>query len=68
MTHPLETYLERSGESFAEFAASVGTTRQTIFRIVKRQNKPSPDLAIKIIAATNDTLSLADFFAGAKSA
>lgn len=65
MKHPLDTYLTEQNESHAAFSKRVGTTRQTIYRIVTRQNKPSPKLALKIVAATDDAVSMTSLYEAA---
>lgn len=65
MKHPLEIYLAEHNESHKAFSKRVGTSRQTIYRIVKGKNKPSPKLALKIVEATQEAVSMTSLFEAA---
>lgn len=60
MTHPLTQYRQDHGLSIEDMAKLVGTTRQSIHRIETGGQTPSFDMAEKIIAATNNALSVDD--------
>lgn len=49
----LKEYLFRKDISQVEFAEKLGVTRETVSRIVKQRNNPSPKLAKKIEELTN---------------
>lgn len=45
------------GQSLAQLARNVGVSRQAIHDIAKGRRKPSADLAVKLVAALNISLS-----------
>jgi DNA-binding XRE family transcriptional regulator len=62
-THPLALYRARHNLSLAKLAEAVGTTRQSLFRIEKGDQKPTFEMMAKIAAATNDEVSANDLVA-----
>lgn len=63
MVHPLKTYLSSLDESVLDFGARVGASRQTLYRIINRQQTPKPALARRIVEATGGAVTLNDLFA-----
>ena len=61
MEHPLTRYRKKHAVSKAEVARLAGTTRQTIHRIETGAQVPSLSLVGRIITATGDRVSAADF-------
>lgn len=50
--HPLKRYLEEVCEPVQAFAARVGTSRQTLYRVFNGAHAPKPALARRIVEAT----------------
>lgn len=55
--HPLRQYLESIEEPITDFAARVGASRQTLYRIISRAQAPKPALARRIVEATGGAVS-----------
>ena len=55
--HPLRQYLMSMDEPITDFAARVGASRQTLYRIISRAQAPKPALARLIIEATGGEVS-----------
>ena len=55
--HPLRQYLMSVDEPITDFAARVGASRQTLYRIISRAQAPKPALARLIIEATGGEVS-----------
>ncbi|MEX0645503.1 MAG: helix-turn-helix transcriptional regulator [Parvularculaceae bacterium] len=62
MTHPLKDYIVATADTVAGFARRVGTSRQTISRIIAGLQSPKPDLARRIAEATGGAVPLEAFF------
>lgn len=62
--HPLKQYLTDLQESVTDFSVRVGTSRQTLYRIINGRQTPKPALARRIVEATGGAVSLNDLFAG----
>lgn len=56
--HPLKQYLQDVEETVSEFAARVGASRQTLYRICTGDQQPKPLLAQRIVEATGGAVSL----------
>lgn len=56
--HSLKQYLKSVEEPITEFAARVGASRQTLYRIISRAQAPKPALARRIVEATGGAVSL----------
>lgn len=65
--HPLTLYRTRHNLSLAKLAEAVGTTRQSLFRIEKGDQKPTFEMMAKIAAATNDEVTATDLVAAVPS-
>lgn len=63
--HPLKQYLREVEERFQDFAARVGVSRQTLYRIVSGVQAPRPILARRIVEATGGAVTLAMLYAEA---
>ncbi|MEM9014257.1 MAG: helix-turn-helix transcriptional regulator [Pseudomonadota bacterium] len=55
--HPLKKYLSEVSEPVASFAARVGASRQTLYRIFSGAHTPRPSLARRIVEATGGAVS-----------
>jgi len=55
--HPLRQYLMSVDEPITDFAARVGASRQTLYRIISRAQAPKPALARMIIEATGGAVT-----------
>ena len=64
MMHPLKQYLREVEEGFQDFAARVGVSRQTLYRIVSRVQAPRPMLARRIVEATGGAVTLDMLYSG----
>ena len=62
--HPLKQYLKDMQESVSDFAARVGASRQTLYRIINGRQSPKPALARRIVEATGGAVSLDALFSG----
>lgn len=60
--HPVKRYLESVEEPVADFAARVGTSRQTMYRLISRTQTPRPALARRIVEASGGAVSLGDLY------
>ncbi len=56
--HPLKQYLHDVDENIQDFAARVGASRQTLYRIINGVQTPRPALARRIVEATGRAVSL----------
>ncbi|MAW82071.1 MAG: hypothetical protein CMI63_17680 [Parvularcula sp.] len=63
--HPLKQYLRDVEEGFQDFAARVGVSRQTLYRIVSGAQAPKPMLARRIVEATGGAVTLDMLYGGA---
>ena len=63
--HPLKQYLRDVEEGFQDFAARVGVSRQTLYRIVSGAQAPKPMLARRIVEATGGAGTLDLRYGGA---
>lgn len=68
MTHPLTRYRHDADLSMAALAAKAGTTRQTIHRIESGEQRPSWELAARLIAVSEGRLSADDFLPASSAA
>ena len=55
--HPLRQYLSDVGESHQDFALRVGTSRQTLYRLINGDQTPRPALASRIVEATGGAVT-----------
>lgn len=55
--HPLKKYLDEVSEPVSMFAARVGTSRQTLYRIFSGSHMPRPPLARRIVEATGGAVT-----------
>ncbi len=62
--HPLRRYLRNVDEGFQDFAARVGVSRQTLYRIVSGVQAPKPMLARRIVEATGGAVTLDMLYSG----
>ena len=62
MKHPLQKYLDENNEAVAAFAERTGTSRQTIYRIIKGEARPSADMIKGIMNASGGTLTFDDLY------
>ena len=60
--HPLKRYLLEVEEPIQQFADRVRTSRQTLYRIFQGLQTPKPDLAKRIVAATDGDVTLNDIY------
>ncbi|WP_375202279.1 helix-turn-helix domain-containing protein [Hyphococcus sp.] len=65
--HPLKQYLREVEEGFQDFAARVGVSRQTLYRIVSGVQAPRPMLARRIVEATGGAVTLAMLYGDASA-
>lgn len=56
--HPLKRYLTEVKEPVKDFAARVGASRQTLYRIIGGAQAPKPALARRIVEATGGAVTL----------
>ncbi|WP_428410488.1 helix-turn-helix transcriptional regulator [Hyphococcus sp.] len=62
--HPLKQYLREVEEGFQDFAARVGVSRQTLYRIVSGGQAPRPLTARRIVEATGGAVTLDMLYGG----
>lgn len=62
MTHPLNKYLSDKKEAVSAFAGRCQTSRQTIYRIINDEARPSADMIARIIRETGGELSFDDLY------
>jgi len=62
--HPLKQYLLEIDETIQDFAQRVGTSRQTLYRIIGGRQTPKPALARRIVEATGGTVAFEALYAG----
>lgn len=62
MIHPLRKYLDSRNISVAEFAKTIGVTRQTVYDYLSFRKNPSPRVAGKIVGQTDGNISLNALF------
>ena len=60
--HPLKQYLRDMDEELQVFAARVGVSRHTIYRLISGANQPRPALARRIVEATGGSVSFEDLY------
>lgn len=60
--HSLKRYLESVGEPITDFAARVGASRQTLYRIISGAQAPKPALARRIVEATGGAVSIESLY------
>ncbi|NOX94968.1 MAG: helix-turn-helix transcriptional regulator [Alphaproteobacteria bacterium] len=62
--HPLKQYLLEIDETIQDFARRVGTSRQTLYRIIGGRQTPKPALARRIVEATGGLVAFEAFYHG----
>ena len=62
MKHNLEKYLDDAGETRTGFAARVGISRQTVYRIVNHEGEFTTALIRRVCEATGGKVRPSDFF------
>ena len=60
----LLAYLQTNGLSMAAFAERVGVNQSTISRVANHVCAPEPELAVKIVNATQGAVQLWDLYTG----
>ena len=65
--HPLKEYLKAVDEPVRDFAARVGASRQTLYRIIAGAQAPKPILARRIVEATGGAVSMDTLYNGGRS-
>ena len=65
--HPLKEYLKAVDEPVREFAARVGASRQTLYRIIAGVQAPKPMLARRIVEATGGAVSMETLYNGGRA-
>ena len=65
--HPLKEYLKAVDEPIRDFAARVGASRQTLYRIIAGAQAPKPILARRIVEATGGAVSMDTLYNGGRS-
>lgn len=57
----LETFIKKNNLTWEAFADMAGITRQTVYNLMRRHNKPRFDTIEKIDKATKGEVSASDF-------
>lgn len=63
--HPISRYLESAGRKVSDLARASGTSRQTLYRLIKGEQEPSAALARRIKEATDGAITMDDLAAQA---
>ncbi|WP_083416717.1 helix-turn-helix domain-containing protein [Pseudovibrio denitrificans] len=59
--HPLQSYLDRTGQKRADFAEAIGIGVPSLSRIINRKQNVKLDLIERIVVATGFAVSADDF-------